>query len=122
MKTMVVTALAIVCGAVRSDAAVLKMTTFGCKAEADATKAIGFQVRKDSAGLDKFTAPKVAAGDCVAFGRGVSINPETKRPPLVCVRLSGDLDCYWVAESLVDLNPPQTDEQKPPRGAGGRRR
>ena len=121
MKRVVVTVLVIVCGPMSVDAAVLKMTTFGCKAEADATKAIGFQVRKDSAGLDKFTAPKVAAGECVAFGRGVSINAETKKPPLVCVRLSGDLNCYWVADSLVDLNPPQTDAPKPGRG-GGRRR
>jgi len=99
-------------------AAAMKASTFGCKAPADAQKALDLQSKKDAGALAKFTQPKLASGACITLGRGLSVTSDMKKPPLTCVRLSGDLDCYWTADALVDLNP--AEPERPSRGPGRR--
>jgi len=99
-------------------AAAMKTSTFGCKAPADAQKALYLQSKKDAAGLAAFTQAKLASGACVTLGRGLTVTTDMKKPPLTCVRLSGDLDCYWTADVLVDLNP--AEPERPSRGTGRR--
>ena len=119
--TKVLLIVALCCGPISVDAAVLKAATFGCQTERDAATAMGFQAKNDVAALKAFTTPKLASGACLAFGRGVAIDPESKKPPLTCVRLSGGLECYWLADSLIDLHPAEGGAERPGR-AGGRHR
>ena len=86
-------------------AAVLKATTLACKAPTDATKAFALLAKKDKAGLEAFSRPLIASGACTPMGRGVSVEVEEQKLPLSCVRLSGDLSCYWVADVLIDQHP-----------------
>jgi hypothetical protein len=86
-------------------AAVLKATTLACKTPADATKATTFLAKKDKAGLEAFSRTSIASGACTQLGRGVQVEIDEKQLPLSCVRLTGDLNCYWVADVLVDLHP-----------------
>jgi hypothetical protein len=102
-------------------AAAVKIATFGCKTEADATTAMTLQAKRDLVGLENFTQPKIVSGDCVSFARGVVVSADAKKPPLTCVRLSGGLDCYWIAGSVIDDNPSRSD-QAPSGGGRGRGR
>ena len=113
-------AVAVVCLPCSLEAAVVKTSTFGCRTESDAVKAATLQAKNDAAALATFTKPKIVAGDCVALGRGVTIDPETRRSPLACVRLAGGLECYWIADSLIELHP--ADPVTPFAGRGGNRR
>ncbi len=120
VPTLVLT-LAALCSSV--DAASLTSSSLGCKTQADATKAAMLRAKKDSAGLDAFSKPLIAARSCIAFAKGVTIDVDEKRPPLACVRLTGDLECYWVADALVDLYPSaEKGGAAGHRGGGGSRR
>jgi hypothetical protein len=41
-----------------------------CKDEADSRKVLDFLGKNDKAGLDKFSAPKLAKGDCLSLSKG----------------------------------------------------
>lgn len=88
-----------------TQAAALKAATVACKAPKDATKVVEFLIKKDTAGLEAFSRPLIASGACTAMGRGLTVTVDEKKPPLSSVRLSGDLDCYWVTDVFVDLYP-----------------
>lgn len=117
MKHVATTAIAILWLMSPAGAAALKTTATACRTEADAIKVLDLLVKKDKAGLTRFTQAKIADGACTELGRGVMVTADLKRSPLSCVRRSGDLDCFWVASELVDLAPAAA----PSPSAGGRR-
>jgi hypothetical protein len=88
-----------------AEAAALKAATLACKAPTDATKALEFLAKKDKVGLEAFGRPLIASGACTQMGRGLSVEVDEKKLPLSCVRLAGDLSCYWIADVFIDLYP-----------------
>jgi hypothetical protein len=102
-----------------ASAAVLTSAALGCKAPSDAIKAATLRVKKDAAGLAAFSQPLIASRSCMVFAKGVTIGIDEKQLPLSCVRLTGDLDCYWVPDALVDLYPGQKGGAGR-QGGGGR--
>jgi hypothetical protein len=116
----VLIAATILIGSLPAEAAAVKTMTYGCKSEADANKALMLQAKKDTSGLEGFTKPKIASGECIAFGRGVTVDPERTKAALTCARLTGGLDCYWMADYLIELHP--SDQRQNPMGGGTRHR
>ncbi len=98
-------------------AAAIGASTFGCKTQADATQAATLRARKDKAGLDAFGARMAASGVCIPFTRGITVDIDERGPALSCVRLTGDLSCYWIAKELIDEHP----GEKGRGGEGGAR-
>ncbi len=101
-------------------AAVLTSPVFGCRAPADATRAAALRAKKDAAGFATFSQPLVASRACLELAKGVVVGVDENRAPLSCVRLTGDLECYWVPGAAVDLYPGQKGGGG--RGGGGGRR
>jgi hypothetical protein len=91
-----------------------------CKDEADSRKVLDFLGKKDTAGLDKFSAPKLAKGDCFSLSKGMAVTIDTKDGTLLCVRPWGGLDCYWTADADIDQNPAEP-ETRPATHSGGHR-
>jgi hypothetical protein len=89
----------------------------GCKAQADATQAATLRAKKDTAGLDAFGRRMSASGACIPFAKGITVDIDQKGPALSCVRLTGDLSCYWIANAVVDEHP----GEKGRGGEGGKR-
>lgn len=102
-------------------AAALSATTLGCRAPADALKVAGFRAKKDAAGLASFSQSATASRACVPLTKGVTVGIDEAKPPLSCVRLTGDLECYWVADALIDLYPGQKGGGAGKQGGGGHR-
>jgi hypothetical protein len=82
-----------------------------------------FQNPKDPAGAKAaaFLKGKVEAGACVQFAKGQQVSIEERDGALWCVRRTGDLDCFWTIDKVVDPNPPITSSSGGARGGGGRR-
>ena len=99
-------------GASRADA--LRTAAVGCTTPADAEKIALLLGQKNKAGADAAARPLVASRACIDFAKGVKIDVDERKPPLACVRLTGDLSCYWVAAALVDEHPGE-------KGGGGKR-
>ena len=117
MKTLTTVSLLIALGA-PADAAALKAATVGCSAPADATKLAALQGRK--AALDAAAQPLEASRACLPFAKGIAVDIDETKPPLVCIRLTGDLSCYWIAASLVEEHPGEKGGGGK-KGGGGRR-
>jgi hypothetical protein len=92
-----------------------------CKDEADSRKVLDFLGKNDKAGLDKFSAPKLAKGDCLSLSKGMAVTIDTKDGKLFCVRPWGGLDCYWTADADINQNAPEL-EARPAAHSGGHRR
>jgi hypothetical protein len=92
-----------------------------CKDEADSRKVLDFLGKNDKAGLDKFSAPKLAKGDCLSLSKGMAVTIDTKDAKLFCVRPWGGLDCYWTADADINQNAPEP-EARPAAHSGGHRR
>jgi hypothetical protein len=88
-----------------------------CKDEADSRKVLDFLGKKDTAGLDKFSAPKLAKGDCFSLSKGMAMTIDKKDGKLLCVHPWGGLDCYWTADADINQNPAEPET----RPAGARR-
>ena len=58
--------------------------------------------------------PLVAKRTCLPFAKGIAIDIDETKTPLACIRLTGDLSCYWVAATLLDEHPGE-------KGGGGKR-
>jgi hypothetical protein len=100
-----VAALCTLLAEVPTMAAALKAPALACKAPADAAKAFQLQAKKDKIGLEALTRPLIASGAYMPIGKGVTVEVDEKKLPLSCVRLTGDLSCYWIADVLVDPHP-----------------
>jgi hypothetical protein len=92
-----------------------------CKDEADSRKVLDFLGKNDKAGLDKFSAAKLAKGDCLSLSKGMAVTIDTKDAKLFCVRPWGGLDCYWTADADINQNAPEP-EALPAAHSGGHRR
>jgi hypothetical protein len=91
-----------------------------CKDEADSKKVLDLLGKSDKAGLDKFTAPKLAKGDCLSLSKGMAVTIDTKDSKLFCVRPTGGLDCYWTADAGINQNASEPEAQ-PAKRSGGHR-
>ncbi len=91
-----------------------------CKAEADSKKVLDLGARNDKPGIDKFGAPKLAAGDCFSLLKAMNVDVDKKDGGLLCVRPTGGFDCYWAADEAINQNP--TSEHETRAQSGGRRR
>ena len=111
---LVSTGLASVAIPAPARAEALKTAAVGCRSADDATKLAA------TPGRDKARA-LVASGACIDFAKGITIDVDERRPPLACVRLTGDLSCYWMAASLVDDHPSGKGEGAKRQGGGGKR-
>ncbi len=97
----------------------LRTAAVGCRSADDAGKLAATRGR-DAARTPPARA-LVASGACIDFAKGITIDVDERRPPLACVRLTGDLSCYWMAASLVDDHPSAKGEGGKRQGGGGRR-
>ena len=88
-----------------ADAASVIKPIVACKDETDSRKVLDFLGKNDKAGLDKFSTPKLARGDCFSLTKGMSVTIDTKDAKLFCVRPTGGLDCYWTLAKAVDVTP-----------------
>jgi hypothetical protein len=70
------------------------------------------EIRKNS---DAYFKAKVATGECLQLARGQALSVDERNGNLWCVRLSGDLECYWTAEQLIDLYPSASTGEPPRR-------
>jgi len=102
---------------VKAQAAVTKTILLACKEEADLRQAA--KLRTAPAGDRKpaaeFEAGKKASGNCIEIPRNTVVGIDQRKPPLVCVRLSGGLDCYWTILSAIDefLTAPAAPREPP---------
>ena len=119
MSVLSSTLVILAAGAGAGHADALKAAAVGCTTPADAEKIAVLQVRRDKAGADAVARPLVASRACIDFAKGVKIEIDEQRPPLTCVRLTGDLSCYWIAAALVDEHP--GEKSGGGKGGGGRR-
>ena len=118
MKTLAVVFTLLMLSA-PANAAALKAATVGCTAKADATRLATLQGRK--AALDAAAQPLEASRACLPFAKGIAVDIDETAPPLACIRLTGDLSCYWIAASLVDEHPGEKGGGGGKKGGGGRR-
>jgi hypothetical protein len=102
-----------------ADAAALAVSTLGCRTPADALKVAGFRAKKDAAGLASFSQTAATSRACIPLTKGVTVGIDEAKPPLSCVRLTGDLECYWVADALIDLYPGDKGAGGGKKGGGG---
>ena len=100
---------------------VLRASAVGCATAADAEKIAALQSKRDKAAAEAIAKPLVASRACIDLAKGVKIDVDEKRPPLACVRLTGDLSCYWIAASLVDEHPGEKGSGSSGKQGGGRR-
>lgn len=93
-------------------AATLRAAATGCATEADAARlaTLGGKAAQDTA-----ARPLLASRTCLAFNKGLAVDVDETKPPLSCVRLTGDLSCWWLQTALVDEHPGE-------KGGGGARR
>jgi hypothetical protein len=102
----------------KAQAAVTKSILLACKEETDLRMAAklrsGGGDRKAAA---EFEAGKKASGGCIEIPRNTVVGIDQRKPPLVCIRLSGGLDCYWTVLSAVDeyLTAPVAPREPPPK-------
>ena len=113
-------ALALLLPSMAEAASVIKPIV-ACKDEADSRKVLDFLGKNDKAGLDKFSAPKLAKGDCLSLSKGMAVTIDTKDGKLFCVSPWGGLDCYWTADADINQNAPEP-EARPAAHSGGHRR
>lgn len=70
-------ALALLLPSMAEAASVIKPIV-ACKDEADSRRVLDFLGKNDKAGLDKFSAPKLAKGDCLSLSKGMAVTIDTK--------------------------------------------
>jgi hypothetical protein len=83
-------------------AAVTKSTLLACKDEADLRAAVKFRTGGDRKATVDFEKGKIADGSCIIVQQNTIIGVDQRKPPLVCIRQPGGLDCYWTILSAVD--------------------
>ena len=90
-------------------------------AEAMRTAAVGCQTAADAEALARTPASasaKLADRSCIDFRKNLVVDVDERKPPLACIRLTGDLSCWWVQASSIDEHPGQKGGA--PGKAGGR--
>lgn len=92
-------------------AAVLGRAFYGCRTQADEQKLVEALSKGDSAGVEKLAKPMVVSGSCITIGRGIDVSIDEKKLTYLCVRLPGALECYWVADALINQKPHEAEER-----------
>jgi hypothetical protein len=90
-----------------------------CKDAADSKRVLDFLFKNDKAGLDKFSGPKLAKGDCFSLSKGMAVTIDTKDAKLFCVRPAGGLDCYWTADADINQNASGSEAHEGAQPGGG---
>jgi hypothetical protein len=85
-----------------AQAAVTKSILLACKDEADLRTAAKLRTGADRKAAAEFEAGKKASGSCIEIPRNAIVGIDQRKPPLVCIRQSGGLDCYWTVLSAID--------------------
>lgn len=116
---MITSALALFALSAPAGAAVLKAATVGCTKPTDAAALAALQGRK--AAQDAAAGPLEATRACLGFAKRIAVDIDEAKAPLDCIRLSGDLSCYWAAAALVDEHPGQKGGAGKHGGGGGHR-
>jgi hypothetical protein len=101
----------------KAQAAVTKSILLACKEEADLRQAAKLRSASgDRKAAAEFEAGKKASGGCIEIPRNTVVGVDQRKPPLVCVRQSGGLDCYWTILSAIDeyLTAPVAPREAPP--------
>ena len=87
----------------KAQAAVTRSILFACKEEPDLRQAAKLRTAPgDRKAAAEFEAGKKASGACIEIPRNTVIGIDQRKPPLVCIRQSGGLDCYWTVLSAID--------------------
>jgi hypothetical protein len=89
-------------------AAAFKAAYAGCGDKAVFKKALSFPGDKDGKKAGEYLKSRVDAHECLLFNRNQQVSVDERDGNLWCVRRTGDLDCYWTIDKVVDLNPPLT--------------
>jgi hypothetical protein len=113
---VIATALAIA-APFKAHAAVTKAILLACKEEADLRMAAKLRTGGgDRKAASEFEAAKKANGSCIEIPRNSVVGIDQRKPPLVCIRQSGGLDCYWTVGTAVDeyLTKPVAPREAPP--------
>ena len=103
---------------VRADA--LRANAVACRADGDAQKIAALEGRRDTAGAAALARPLVASGACIDLAKGIQVGIDERRAPLLCVRLTGDLSCYWLQAALIDEHPGEKGSSGGARHGGKR--
>ncbi len=103
---------ACLCCAESVSAAAVKAVTVGCRTEADARTLETMRAHGNADGFDALSQTKIAQAACATFARGTTITIETSKAPLMCVRLEGDLGCFWVPDRAISRESPAPEEHK----------
>jgi hypothetical protein len=119
MRNAVVLATAML-GAVAfaAQAAVTKSIILACKDEADLRTAVKLRTGADRKASAEFETGKVANGSCIIVPRNSIVGVDQRKPPLICIRQTGGLDCYWTIISAIDeflSRPPPPKSEQPPK-------
>lgn len=98
-----------------AEAAVTKSILLACKDEADLRAAAKLRTGADRKAAAEFETGKKASGSCIEIPRNTIVGIDQRKPPLVCVRQSGGLDCYWTVLSAIDeyLTKPVAPKEPP---------
>ncbi len=91
-----------------ADAAAFKAAYAACQDKAVFKKALTVPGDKEGKKAGEFLKGRIDAHECLLFNRGQQVSVDERDGNLWCVRRTGDLDCYWTIDKVVDLNPPIT--------------
>ncbi len=91
-----------------ADAAAFKAAYAACQDKAVFKKALTVPGDKEGKKAGEFLKGRIDARECLLFNRGQQVSVDERDGNLWCVRRTGDLDCYWTIDKVVDLNPPLT--------------
>jgi len=100
----------------KAHAAVTRSILLACKEEADLRQAAKLRAGGgDRKAAAEFEAGKKASGNCIEIPRNTVVGVDQRKPPLICVRLAGGLDCYWTVSSAIDefLTAPVAPKEPP---------
>ncbi len=100
---------------------VVRVDAVACRTAADAQTVVALQAKRDKVGAAAVSRPLVASGSCIDLAKGIQVDIDERRAPLMCVRLTGDLSCYWLPAAFVDEHPGEKGSAGGGR-RGGRRR
>ncbi|MEA2842208.1 MAG: hypothetical protein QOF41_3538 [Methylobacteriaceae bacterium] len=96
------TAMMLLAVPVTAHAAVTKSTLLACKDEADLRTAVKYRTGGDRKVSAEFEKGKIEAGNCIIVQQNTVIGVDQRKPPLICIRPAGGLDCYWTVISAID--------------------
>jgi hypothetical protein len=103
-------------------AAAFKAAYAACQDKAVFKKAFATPGDKEGKKAGEFLKGRIDAHECLLFNRGQEVSVDERDSNLWCVRRTGDLDCYWTIDKVVDLNPPLTSAGGGASGQSGGKR